>query len=99
MWSKAVTAWAARAGVPRFMTHAQPVKLAKSFADADVLGRVTATMNVLIDQEAILNGDASAGKTWKYYDLGPGWCTYDFFGTCPYRLVCPACDFFVPKES
>jgi hypothetical protein len=77
----------------------QPIKLAKSMADADVVGQAFATMNVLLDQDAVLNGDAAAGKPYMYYDLGSGWCLYQFFGTCPYRMACPGCDFFIPKKS
>src|SRR5690606_20432909 len=36
---------------------------------------------------------------WRYYDVGHGHCTYDFFDQCPHRLACARCSFYVPKES
>jgi hypothetical protein len=94
-----LSAWAGHKNLDMIRHYIKPVKLAKAFADADVLGRVTATMKVLIDQEAIMKGDPAAGKPWLYYDLGPGYCSYDFFERCPYRMVCLACDYFIPKDS
>jgi integrase len=47
-----------------------PTKLAKAYVDADYFGRNVATVEVLIDQEAILSGAAAAGETWK--GLRPG---------------------------
>jgi hypothetical protein len=41
----------------------------------------------------------SSGAPWKFYDLGYGYCTYDFFEQCPHRMVCAKCDFYLPKES
>ncbi|MEU9344148.1 hypothetical protein AB0D74_23405 [Streptomyces sp. NPDC048278] len=54
----------------------------------------------LIDRESILTGAAADGEQpWKYYDLGDGSCSYDFFAKCPHRLACARCPFYVPKES
>ncbi|WP_258906791.1 hypothetical protein [Actinokineospora sp. UTMC 2448] len=37
-------------------------------------------IQVLIDREVILSGAATGGEQpWKYYDLGDGYCAYDFF--------------------
>jgi len=35
----------------------------------------------------------------KLYDLGHGYCSYDFFDPCPHRMACARCDFYVPKDS
>ena len=35
-------------------------------------------VSVLIDQDAIAEGLVESGKPWRYYDLGHGFCTYDF---------------------
>jgi hypothetical protein len=51
------------------------------------------------DQEVIRNGAALTGEPWKYYDLGHGYCTYDFFDQCPHRMACARCDFYLPKGS
>src|SRR3712207_7516304 len=38
-------------------------------------------------------------RSWKHYDLGHGYCTYDFFDQCPHRMACARCDFYLPKDS
>jgi hypothetical protein len=53
-------------------TKISPAKLAKSYVDAGYFGRNVRTIEVLIDQEAVINGDAAKGLPWKYYDLGHG---------------------------
>lgn len=58
------------------------------------------TIQVLIDRETILPGAASGGEQpWKYYDLGGGYWTYNFFAKCSHRLACARCPFCLPKES
>lgn len=42
---------------------------------------------------------AGGGQPWKYYDLGDGYCSYDFFAKCPHRLACARCPFYLPKNS
>jgi integrase len=76
-----------------------PTKLAKSYADAGHFGRNLRAVSVLIDQEAIRGGAAAAGEAWRYYDLGHGYCTYDFFDQCPHRMACAKCGFYLPKDS
>jgi integrase len=76
-----------------------PTKLAKSFAAAGYFERNLRTIEVLIDQEAILSGAAMNGAPWKFYDLGHGYCTYDFFEQCPHRMACAKCAFYRPKGS
>ena len=38
-------------------------------------------------------------EPWKFYDLGHGYCAYDFFEQCPHRMACARCDFYIPKDS
>ena len=72
-----------------------PKKLAKSYRDAEYFDRNVRTIQVLIDQEAIRTGQ----EPWKFYDLGHGYCTYDFFEQCPHRMACAKCAFYRPKSS
>ncbi len=74
------------------------MKLAKSYSDAGYFARNVRTIEVLIDQEAVRSGRAPA-EPWKFYDLGHGYCAYEFFEQCPYRMACAKCDFYLPKES
>jgi len=71
-----------------------PTKLAKSYADAGYFGRNLRAIEVLIDQEAV-----KSGEPWKFYDLGHGYCSYDFFEQCPHRMACAKCSFYLPKDS
>lgn len=80
-------------------TKISPTKLAKSYTDADYFARNVRTIEVLIDQDAVLNGDAASGLPWKYYDLGHGYCTYDFFEQCEHRMACAHCSFYRPKAA
>jgi integrase len=75
-----------------------PLKLAKSYADAGYFARNLRAIEVLIDQDAVRAGIPSADP-WKFYDLGHGYCTYDFFEQCPHRMACAKCDFYMPKQS
>jgi len=75
-----------------------PTKLAKSYADAGYFGRNLRAIEVLVDQEVVRSGRA-ATEPWKFYDLGHGYCTYDFFDQCPHRMACAKCSFYAPKNS
>ncbi len=75
-----------------------PTKLAKSYSDAGYFARNLRAIEVLVDQELVRNGRA-ANEPWKFYDLGPGYCTYDFFDQCPHRMACAKCSFYLPKDS
>ena len=75
-----------------------PTKLAKSYGDAGYFGRNLRAIEVLVDQDAVRNGRATT-EPWKFYDLGHGYCTYDFFEQCPHRMACARCDFYLPKQS
>ncbi|WP_238598466.1 tyrosine-type recombinase/integrase [Saccharothrix sp. ALI-22-I] len=75
-------------------------RLTAAYRKADYFARNVRTIQVLIDRETILSGAATAGEQpWKYYDLGDGYCTYDFFAKCPHRLACARCPFYLPKQS
>ncbi len=75
-----------------------PTRLAKSFATAGYFARNLRAIEVLIDRDVVESG--LAGSTpWKYYDLGHGLCSYDFFDQCPHRMACARCDFYIPKAS
>ncbi len=76
-----------------------PTKLAKSYADAGYFGRNVRLIEVLVDHEAVRNGAAATGQPYLYYDLGHGYCTYDFYAQCPHRMACARCSFYVPKGS
>jgi len=75
-----------------------PTKLMKSYSDAGYFGRNLRTIEVLIDQEKV-RGGVGAQEAWKFYDLGHGYCTYDFFDQCPHRMACAKCSFYMPKGS
>jgi integrase len=76
-----------------------PLKQAEAYAAAGYLTHNKRLIEVLIDQEAIRQGQTQAGEPWRYYDVGHGHCHYDFFDECPHRLACARCDFYVPKQS
>jgi hypothetical protein len=41
----------------------------------------------------------AAEEPWKFYDLGHGYCAYDFFDQCPHRMACAKCGFYAAKDS
>ena len=82
----------------RHYARITPTRLAKSYQDAGYFARNLRAVEVLIDQDAVKTGAAS-GEPWKHYDLGHGYCTYDFFDQCPHRMACARCAFYVPKAS
>ena len=55
--------------------------------------------SVLVDRTAVASGATQRGEPWKYYDVGHGFCTHDFFETCPHRIACARCASYVPKTS
>jgi hypothetical protein len=75
-----------------------PTKLARSYSDAEYFKRNLRTIDVLIDQDVIRAGTAE-NEPWRFYDLGHGYCTYDFFDQCPHRMACTRCNFYRPKGS
>lgn len=76
-----------------------PTKVAKAYEKAGYFGRNIRMVEVLIDQDAIRSGATTEGECWKFYDLGHGYCTYDFFDQCPHRMACAKCSFYRPKGS
>jgi hypothetical protein len=70
----------------------------KSYSDAGYFGRNLRAIEVLIDQEKVRAG-VGAQEAWKFYDLGHGYCTYDFFDQCPHRMACAKCSFYMPKGA
>src|SRR6266567_6953580 len=85
--------------LPHHVPLAHACLRALSKAKAEYFERNLRLIDVLIDQDAIKSGAAAAGQPWRYYDLGHGLCTYDFFDTCPHRIACAKCSFYVPKGS
>lgn len=76
-----------------------PTTMAKAYADAGYFARNVRTIAVLVDRDAVQSGAAAQGHPWQYFDLGAGYCTYNFFEQCPHRMACARCDFFVPKGT
>jgi len=76
-----------------------PTTLSKAYADANYFARNVRAIEVLIDQDAIKSAATASGVPWRYYDLGHGLCSFEFFEQCPHRMACPRCDFYNPKES
>lgn len=76
-----------------------PTKVAKAYEKAGYFDRNLRTINVLIDQETVKSGAAAAGEPWRFYDLGHGYCLYEFFDQCPHRMACAKCSFYLPKGS
>jgi integrase len=80
-------------------TQITPTRLVQAYADAGYFSRNLRTIDVLIDREAVATGAPAGGTPWQYYDLGHGYCTYNFFEQCPHRMACARCDFYLPKAS
>jgi integrase len=76
-----------------------PLTLAKAYTDAGYFARNLRTIEVLLDRDAITNGQAGTGGPFEFYDLGHGYCSYSFFEQCPHRMACARCDFYLPKAS
>ena len=76
-----------------------PTKLASQVAKAGYLEQNLATVEVLLDQDAVRSGAAARGEVWKYYDLGHGFCTNDFWADCKHRMACARCPFYRPKTG
>jgi len=76
-----------------------PTQLANRVAKAGYLEQNMATIEVLLDQASVRSGAAARGEVWKYYDLGHGYCTNDFWADCKHRMACARCPFYRPKAS
>lgn len=75
-----------------------PTKLARAYADAGYFERNVRAVEVLIDQDTLKQA-AAEGEPWRFYDLGHGLCSYEFFDQCAHRMACARCDFYRPRES
>ena len=84
--------------VPRLTTAITPTRLAKAYTDAGYFERNLRAIEVLIDQDTLKQA-AVDGEPWRYYDLGHGLCTYEFFDQCAHRMACARCDFYRPRDS
>ncbi len=73
--------------------------LAAAYADDGYFTRNLRSIDVLIDQDAVRSGAAARGEPWRFYDLGHGLCTYEFFDQCPHRMACARWAFYGPKPS
>jgi integrase len=80
-------------------TQITPTRLAQAYVDAGYFTRNLRTIEVLIDRETVQSGAAATGTAWQYFDLGHGYCTYNFFEQCPHRMACARCDFYRPKAG
>ena len=76
-----------------------PNTLTRAYKDAGYFERNVRTIEVLIDRDAVVAGQAAAGEQWQHYDLGHGLCSYTFFEQCQHRMACAKCDFYIPKDS
>jgi integrase len=83
----------------QYYAQVDPTKLANQVTKAGYLEQNLATIEVLLDQEAVRSGAAARGEPWKYYDLGHGYCLNDFWAECKHRMACARCPFYRPKDS
>ncbi len=74
-------------------------KMARAYSEADYFRRNIGRITVLLSREVIEGGGAAAGEPYKFYDLGHGYCRYNFFSQCPHRMACVRCSFYLPKDS
>jgi integrase len=93
--------WLGHANVDSTLSYVKttPVSLGKAYQDANFFSRNIRTIQVLLDQDAIMSGAAAQGEPWRYYDLGHGLCGNEFFVQCPHRAACAKCGFYIPKDS
>jgi len=82
----------------QYYAKVSPTKLTKSYKDAAYFQRNLRSIKVLIDQDAVRSA-AAATEPWLFYDLGHGYCTYDFFDRCVHRMACAKCQYYRPKSS
>lgn len=71
-----------------------PTTLTRAYSEAGYFDRNLRTIQVLLDRDAV-----GTSEPWLFYDLGHGYCTYDFFDQCPHRMACARCAFYRPKGS
>lgn len=83
----------------QYYARITPMTLAKAYNDAGYFARNLRAIEVLVDRDAVHSGAAASGTPWQHFDLGHGYCTYNFFEQCPHRMACARCEFYVPKDS
>ena len=70
----------------QFHLDITPTKPANSYRDAGYFARNVRAIDVLIARDVVKNETADR-EPWMYYDLGRGYCTFDFFELCKFRMV------------
>ena len=70
-----------------------------TFRKAEYFKNNLRRVQVLLDRDAVQSGAATEGEPFLYYDLGHGYCTYDFFDQCPHRMACVRCSYYRPLEQ
>jgi Phage integrase family len=83
----------------QYYVRISPTKLTQAYKDAGYFARNVRAIKVLVDRDATSSGAATEGQPWQYFDLGHGYCTYNFFEQCRHRMACARCDFYLPKDS
>jgi integrase len=68
-----------------------PTKLAKAYVGTGYMERNLATVEVLLDAEALAAGEKRA----VYYDMGWALCSNPMWWQCRFRMACVKCDFCV----
>jgi hypothetical protein len=81
-----------------FYLRTSATRLTDSYRNAEYFARNVRAIEVLIDRDIVLRGKAGE-QPWKFYDLGHGYCSYDFFDQCPHRMACAKCSFYIPKNN
>jgi len=72
-----------------------PAKLAKAYVDTTYFEQNVATIDVLFDLDAFASEARDAAL---FFDLGHGLCANPYWSTCPHRLACAKCDYYVPDD-
>jgi integrase len=80
----------------RYYVELDLTRLAKKFADSGYLEKNLATVEVLLDVEALTSGENGQAL---YYELGHGLCANPYWHKCPYRMACVKCPMYVPGEE
>lgn len=73
-----------------------PTRLARKYVDSAYLERNTAMVEVLLDVEALAEGE---NGSVLYYEMGHGLCSNPYWHTWPHRMACVRCEFYVAGEE
>lgn len=65
-----------------------------AFANVEMMDRNLRMVQVYVDT---IPGEE--GSVRFYYDVGDGLCSFAEWHTCPHRLACLKCQYFVPKDK